>query len=112
MLVEMFLYHDQLEVGKQLSWAPLSPLGSLWNPVLFAFQDRTITLQGQIPWVIYDAFVLPYADQAFGARLGGCFWLRAVFGSGLFLAQGCFWLRAVFGSGLFQPCPPGWRRSS
>ena len=52
MLVEMFLYHDQLEVGKQLSWAPLSPLGSLWNPVLFAFQDRTITLQGQIPWVI------------------------------------------------------------
>jgi hypothetical protein len=31
----------------------------------------------------------------------GCFWLRAVFSSGLFLAQGCFLLRAVFGSGLF-----------
>ena len=51
-LVEMFLYHDQLAVGKQLSWAPMSPLGSFWNPVLFEFADRTITLQGQMPWLM------------------------------------------------------------
>lgn len=51
-LVEMFLYHDQLEVGKTLSWAPLSPLGSQWNPLLFEFQGRTINLQSQMPWLI------------------------------------------------------------
>lgn len=51
-LVEMFLYHDQLSVGKPLSWAPLAPTGPWWNPVLFEFRDRTITLQGQLPWLI------------------------------------------------------------
>jgi hypothetical protein len=50
--VEMFLYQDQLAVGKMLSWAPLSPLGSFLNPTLFEFQGRTITLQGQMPWLI------------------------------------------------------------
>ena len=44
--VEMFLYHDQLAVGKPLSWAPLAPTGPWWNPTLFTFRDRTITLQG------------------------------------------------------------------
>jgi len=39
--------------------------------------------------------------RAVYVRSGLFIWLRAVFGSGLFLAQGCFWLRAVFGSGLF-----------
>jgi hypothetical protein len=51
-LVEMFLYHDQLAAGKPLSWAPLAPTGPWWNPVLFEFRDRTITLQGQLPWLI------------------------------------------------------------
>ncbi len=51
-LVEMFLYHDQLAVGKNLSWAPLSPLGPYINPVLFEFNGRTIMLQSQIPWLI------------------------------------------------------------
>ena len=50
--VEMFLYHDQLSVGKPLSWAPLAPTGPWFNPVLFEFNDRTITLQGQMPWLI------------------------------------------------------------
>ena len=63
-LVEMFLYHDQLAVGKPLSWAPLSPLGPWWNPVLFEFQGRTITLQGQLPWLLmtplFYAGVLSY----------------------------------------------------
>jgi len=50
--VEMFLYYDQLSVGKDLSWAPLAPTGPWFNPVLFQFDDRTITLQGQIPWLL------------------------------------------------------------
>jgi hypothetical protein len=32
----------------------------------------------------------------------GCLWLRAVYGSGLFMAQGCLWLMAVYGSWLFN----------
>jgi len=51
-LVEMFLYHDQLSAGKPLSWAPLAPTGPWLNPTLFEFNDRTITLQGQIPWLL------------------------------------------------------------
>ena len=51
-LVEMFLYHDQLAEGKSLSWAPLSPLGPYFNPTLFEFNDRTIMLQSQMPWLI------------------------------------------------------------
>jgi hypothetical protein len=50
--VEMFLYHDQLAAGKRLSWAPLAPTGPWLNPTLFAFRDRTITLQGQLPWLL------------------------------------------------------------
>jgi len=50
--VEMFLYFDQLSVGKDLSWAPLAPTGPWMNPVLFQFEDRTITLHGQIPWLL------------------------------------------------------------
>lgn len=51
-LVEMFLYHDQLAVGKPLSWAPLAPTGPWWNPLLFEFNGRTITFQGQVPWLL------------------------------------------------------------
>ena len=55
-LVEMFLYHDQLAVGKTLSWAPISPLGPYINPILFEFNDRTIMLQSQMPWLILPWF--------------------------------------------------------
>ena len=48
----MFLYHDQLAEGKALSWAPLAPTGPWFNPTLFEFRDRTITLQGQLPWLL------------------------------------------------------------
>ena len=51
-LVEMFLYHDQLADGKPLSWAPMSPLGPYFNPILFEYNDRTIMLQSQMPWLI------------------------------------------------------------
>jgi hypothetical protein len=50
--VEMFLYHDQLATGKPLSWAPFAPTGPWFNPVLFDFNGRTISLQGQWPWLI------------------------------------------------------------
>jgi hypothetical protein len=56
-LVEMFLYHDQLSEGKDLSWAPLSPAGPYLNPVLFEFNDRSLMLQTQIPWLILPAFI-------------------------------------------------------
>jgi hypothetical protein len=50
--VEMFLYHDQVAVGKPLSWAPFAPTGPWLNPTLFEFNGRTITFQGQLPWLI------------------------------------------------------------
>ena len=50
--VEMFLYHDQLAAGKALSWAPLVPTGPWFNPTLFNFNDRTITFQGQVAWLL------------------------------------------------------------
>ncbi|MCH2183018.1 MAG: hypothetical protein MK108_13525 [Mariniblastus sp.] len=52
MLVEMYLYHDQLSVGKTISWAPLVPTGPWFNPTLFEFHGRTITFQNQVCWVI------------------------------------------------------------
>lgn len=55
-LVEMFLYHDQLAEGKVLSWAPLSPLGPYINPILFEFNERTIMLQSQMPWLLLPWF--------------------------------------------------------
>ncbi len=51
-LVEMFLYHDQLSVGKPLSWAPLTPFGPWFNPVLFTFNNRSISFQSQTPWLL------------------------------------------------------------
>ena len=55
--VEMFLYHDQLAEGKFLSWAPLAPTGSYFNPELFSFNGRRIMLQTQIPWIILPAII-------------------------------------------------------
>jgi hypothetical protein len=55
-LVEMFLYQDQLADDKLLSWAPLSPFGPYFNPILFEFNDRSIMLQSQMPWLILPWF--------------------------------------------------------
>ena len=55
-LVEMFLYHDQLADDKLLSWAPLSPFGPYFNPIIFEFNDRSIMLQSQMPWLILPWF--------------------------------------------------------
>ena len=65
-IVEMFLYHDQLAVGKPLSWAPLAPSGPWWNPLLFEFRGRTITFQGQIPWFLAPWLI--YSGVIFLAR--------------------------------------------
>ena len=56
-LVELFLYQDQLSIDKEISWAPLSPLGNYINPVLFEYSDRTVRLQGQLPWLIMPIFL-------------------------------------------------------
>lgn len=50
--VETMIYHEQLSMGFKLSWAPMAPTGSYYNPVLFTLGDRTVSLQGQIPWLL------------------------------------------------------------
>ena len=57
LLVEMFLYHDQLAVDKMISWAPLSPLAHWINPMLFQFEGRTVMLQTQLPWLILTPII-------------------------------------------------------
>ena len=52
LFVELFLYHDQLSEGKRLSWAPLSPTGQFYNPLLFEFNQRSVMFQTQLPWLI------------------------------------------------------------
>ena len=60
LFVEMYLYHDQLSIGKPLSWSPFSPLGPTLNPVLFEFNNRTISLQSQMPWLIMTPLFYRY----------------------------------------------------
>jgi len=67
-LVEMFLYHDQLAEGKPLSWAPLAPTGPWFNPTLFEFNDRTITLQGQLPWLLMTPLFCLFLNLLFSRR--------------------------------------------
>jgi hypothetical protein len=67
-LVEMFLYHDQLAEGKPLSWAPLAPTGPWFNPTLFEFNGRTITLQGQLPWMLMTPIFCGALVAYFGRR--------------------------------------------
>lgn len=47
-----YLIHDQVQPGKQLSWAPLIPTGPWLNFVLFEIGGREITFQTQLPWVL------------------------------------------------------------
>ena len=56
----MYLYHDQLSIGKSLSWAPLTPLGPWYNPMLFELNNRTIFLQNQIPWLLMTPIFYGY----------------------------------------------------
>jgi hypothetical protein len=59
--VEMFLYFDQISIGKPLSWAPFSPLGNSFNPELININNRSIQLQTQMPWIIMTPILYAYA---------------------------------------------------
>ena len=55
--VEAFFYHLQLGSIGDLSWAPLQPLGSWYNPNLFQNGGNPITFQSQSSWVIMTPIV-------------------------------------------------------
>ena len=55
--VEAFFYHLQLGSIGDLSWAPLQPLGSWYNPTLFQIGGNPITFQSQSSWVIMTPIV-------------------------------------------------------
>ena len=67
LLVELFLYYDQLSEGKNLSWAPLIPTGNVYNPLIFEFNGRSVMFQTQLPWIILPPFlymtVIKLADK-------------------------------------------------
>lgn len=52
LFVELVIYHEQLALDHQLSWAPLAPTGPWWNPTLFSISGRTVRFQTQIPWLL------------------------------------------------------------
>ncbi|MFM1594464.1 MAG: hypothetical protein ACKJRS_08890, partial [Woeseiaceae bacterium] len=62
---EMFLYFDQISIGKPLSWAPLSPFGNSINPVLFNINNRAILLQTQLPWLIMTPILYLYSIKSY-----------------------------------------------
>ena len=55
--VESFFYHLQLGSSGDLSWAPLQPLGSWYNPTLFKINGNPITFQSQSSWVLMTPVV-------------------------------------------------------
>jgi hypothetical protein len=59
--VEMFLYFDQISIGKPLSWAPFSPFGASFNPELININNRSIQLQTQMPWIIMTPILYAYS---------------------------------------------------
>jgi hypothetical protein len=52
LLVELFIYQQQLAEGLRLSWAPLIPTGPWYNPIIFEIDGRTVQLQTQLPWLL------------------------------------------------------------
>ena len=55
--VEAFFYHLQLGSNGDLSWAPLQPFGSWFNPVLFKISGNPITFQSQSSWMLMTPIV-------------------------------------------------------
>ncbi len=55
--VETFFYYQQLGSNGDLSWAPLNPLGSYYNPVLFTIIDRPVTFQTQSTWFLMSPII-------------------------------------------------------
>jgi len=60
--VELYMYQAQLAEGLPISWAPLMPTGTWYNPVVFTLDGRIAQLQTQLPWLlmtpIYYALLL------------------------------------------------------
>lgn len=52
LLVELFVYQEQLAEGLRLSWAPLIPTGPWYNPTILELGGRTVQLQTQLPWLL------------------------------------------------------------
>jgi hypothetical protein len=48
--VDLFILQAQLSY--RLSWAPLTPAGPWFNPVLFNLNGRSVQLQTQVPWML------------------------------------------------------------
>ena len=63
-LVETVIYHQQVGGNALLSWAPMMPLGSWFNPKLQVIGDRTVALQTQSAWII-GSFVFYYLSIYF-----------------------------------------------
>ena len=63
-LVEIVIYHHQVGGNALLSWAPMMPLGSWFNPKLQVVGDRTVALQTQSAWII-GSFVFYYLSIYF-----------------------------------------------
>ena len=55
--IEAFFYHLQLGSNGDLSWAPLMPLGSWYNPTIFTVFGNPITFQSQSSWVIMTPII-------------------------------------------------------
>ena len=52
LLVELYIYQQQLAAGLRLSWAPLMPTGPWYNPQIVHIDGRTVHLQTQLTWVL------------------------------------------------------------
>lgn len=55
--VETFIYDLQLGTSGDLSWGPLMPLGSYFNPTLFEISGRPVTFQSQSTWVLMTPII-------------------------------------------------------
>ncbi|MBT4709738.1 MAG: hypothetical protein HOB81_05680 [Flavobacteriaceae bacterium] len=55
--IEAFFYHLQLGSNGDLSWAPLQPLGSWYNPTIFKIAGNPITFQTQSSWVLMTPII-------------------------------------------------------
>lgn len=55
--VEVFIYHLQLGTSGDLSWGPLMPFGSYFNPTLFEISGRPVTFQSQLTWVLMTPII-------------------------------------------------------
>jgi hypothetical protein len=74
LLVELYVYQEQLAEGFRLSWAPLIPTGPWYNPTLFQLGGRTVQLQTQLPWLLmtplYYGLVIGFYNRFNGAHTG------------------------------------------